>query len=288
MNSIEELADILADDSLFESFERDDRLFDTSRYGGTVQATAQASSRRRIKEDRSQYQELFRQVHQDLAQGYRRLVDVEISKDKPIKQGSFYVDKGVMLYVARIYDPNTGSERATSTNREHKVHTIYENGTENDIWLLSLVSSLYDKKRQGRIVTEKAGDEFELLGETFVTTGYIYVARYAGHDDRFKVIPNLYKIGFATDLHRRLANTEREATYLFAPVRLVRSYEIHSVNAQLVEKTIHHYLQAKQLKLSLLDARGEEIVPKEWFVVSLEEIDLVINRIMNNLQSDSH
>lgn len=89
-------------------------------------------------------------VRADLADGSRQIrniSDVEISQKSPIKQGNFYIDNGVMLYVDKIYNPETGQEVSESTDRKYKVHTVYENGTENFIWLLSLVSSLYDKKK---------------------------------------------------------------------------------------------------------------------------------------------
>src|SRR5699024_11370709 len=125
----------------------------------------------------SYYKNLFMAVRADLADRSRQIrkisdINVEISRNSPIKQGNFYIDNGVMLYVNKIYNPETGQEVSESTDRKYKVHTVYENGTENFIWLLSLVSSLYDKKRNGRLVTEKIED-LEIMGEKHITTGYI-------------------------------------------------------------------------------------------------------------------
>lgn len=290
MTSYDDLADILADDDFFADFESHDSLFDTSRYQRTVMAKSTASSRKRVGRDFDRYQALFEAVRADVAAGQRQIRAIaaiedqrRISKDNPIKQGNFYVDNGVMLYVAKIYDPETGEEFAESTNRKHKVHTVYENGTENHIWLLSLVSSLYDKKRQGRLVTERE-DQIDLMGQG-LTTGYIYVVRYAGTDPRFLDLPNLYKIGFATDIQQRLRGTETQATYLYAPVQLVSSYEVKNVDARKVETYLHHVFEDKRVNLSVTGETGRDISVREWFIVSLDEIDQAVNQMMVMLWS---
>ena len=80
------------------------------------------------------------------------------------------------------------------------------------------------------------------MGEKHITTGYIYVVKYAGKDERFLKMENLYKIGYAKDITKRLANTENESTYLYSPVKLVTSYEIQNIDARKVETYLHHAL----------------------------------------------
>lgn len=228
-------------------------------------------------------------VRADLADGSRQIrniSDVEISQKSPIKQGNFYIDNGVMLYVDKIYNPETGQEVSESTDRKYKVHTVYENGTENFIWLLSLVSSLYDKKRNGRLVTEKIAN-LEIMGEKHITTGYIYVVKYAGKDERFLKMENLYKIGYAKDITKRLSNTENESTYLYSPVKLVTSYEIQNIDARKVETYLHHALADKRLELSLISASGKEITVNEWFAVSLDEVSKLVQEMVVKLQMNS-
>ncbi len=53
-----------------------------------------------------------------------------------------------------------------------------------------------------------------MLGEEaakYHTTGYIYVVKYAGTDNRFLELDNLYKIGVATDIKNgfQIAKTKR-------------------------------------------------------------------------------
>ncbi|HFI0448334.1 TPA: GIY-YIG nuclease family protein [Streptococcus suis] len=285
---IDDLDDILNDDELFENFETDKSLFSTKRYQGTVRASSRSSSRKRVQTGFETYRNLFTQVHADIASGKRYIKSIEeasqgnrISRKNPIKQGNFYVDNGVMLYVAKIYDPQTNAEVNQSTDRKYKVHIVYENGTENHVWLLSLISSLYDKKRSGRLVTEPL-DSISMLGEDapiYHTTGYIYIVKYAGNDSRFKELDNLYKIGVATDIKKRLSNSKNEATYLFAPVHLVASYDIQNVSANKLEKYLHDIFSDKRVQLETVSPTGKKISVNEWFVVELEEIDQKINEL---------
>lgn len=293
MTDWRDLDDLLEDEELFVDMGRDEKLFDTSRYAETVSRLAQttANQRRRMGRAFDRYRDLFAQVHADLASGKRQLKAVEevenlnrISQKNPIKQGNFYVDKGVMLYVARLYDPETGQDYPASTNRKHKVHLVYENGTENQVWLLSLISSLYDKKRQGQFVTERLED-IDLMGEG-VTTGHLYIVRYAGQDQRFLDLPNLYKIGVATDLKKRLTGTQDQATYLYAPVQLVRSYEVKNLDANKLEKTLHHVLADKRVRLTVADANGRAVEATEWFVVELEEVERILHQILITVTKD--
>lgn len=290
MTSYDDLADILDDDDLFGELE-EEGLFNTQRYQRTVMAKSTASSRKRVGRDFNSYQVLFEAVRADLATGQRQIRAIasiedqqRITKDNPLKQGNFYVDNGIMLYLAKIYDPETGEEFSQSTNRKHKVHTVYENGTENHIWLLSLVSSLYDKKRHGRLVTERE-DQIDLMGQG-LTTGYIYVVSYAGTDQRFLNLANLYKIGFATDIQQRLRGTENQATYLYAPVQLVASYEVKNVDARKVETYLHHVFAEQRIHLSITGNNGREVTVNEWFLVDLEEIEQAIHQLIVELVMD--
>ena len=280
------LDDILADDDLFGNVESDSSIFDLSRYKRTINAADKIATRKRVKRDFSQYDKQFKEVHKDISAGLRQVKPFKLEdsrNEQKIVKGNYYIDNGVLLYVKSIYDEETGEEFSESKNRKHKVHTIYENGTENHIWLLSLVSSLYDKKRQGRRVTEKNTD---LLGDSlqeFHTTGYIYVVRYAGNDESIHRIKNLYKIGRATDVASRLANTVNEPTYLFAPVKLVAEFEIQNISVSAVENYLHHTFASKRVVLTSQSPTGESVEATEWFIAPFEEIQEEINQICTKL-----
>ena len=287
---IDDLNDILADDSLFKDLELDTSLFSNQRYKRTVFLKTKSSKRKQMGIQFDRYKKLFDEVRADLSNGYRKIKAFDdiysgskISKANPIKQGNFYIDNGVMLYIDRIYDPETNESKPVSTNRNDRVFLVFENGTKNDMKLLSLISSLYDKKRNGRFVTDKYDIEV-IENEKNITTGYIYIAQYAGSDIRFLNMANLYKIGFAKDVKRRLANSKNEATYLFAPVKIICTFEIQNVDARKVETYLHHMLANRKLELSLTAPNGKVITVNEWFAIDLDEIQNIINKLIVDLQ----
>ncbi|MEW4354252.1 GIY-YIG nuclease family protein [Streptococcus pneumoniae] len=246
----------------------EEALFDVSRYADTIAEKDRGlSTRKMIRTGFEHYKNLFTKVHQEIEAGQRKTKPFRGNK---IVQGNFYIDNGILLYVNKIYDPKTGVEVTNSDNRRYKVHTIYENGTENHIWLLSLVSSLYDTKRNGRLVK---GIIPEVPG--------IYIVRYAGEDDYLRKMENLYKIGCAENIRRRLQGTEKQSTYLYAPIDLVSYIEVsHSLVAK-VETYLHHCLADKRLEISILSPSGEETTVREWFLVSLEEIERSLEILKN-------
>lgn len=287
----DDLNDILSDEDLFKDLNMDRSLFNNERYKRTVFVNTKSSQRKNMGRRFDVYKEIFDQVRADISEGYRQIKPFEdmdsgtkISKESPIKQGAFYIDNGVMLYIDNIYNPKTGESVLSSTNRNDKVHAIFENGTENHMKLLSLISSLYDRKRNGRFVTEKS-DKNESLYGVGITTGYIYVVKYAGTDSRILNMENLYKIGFANDVKKRIANSSNEATYLFAPVKLVATFEIKNVDARKVETYIHHSLARNRVELSILSPSGKEITVKEWFAIGYDEIRNIINKMVVDIQS---
>lgn len=165
------LDEILDDDLLDEDEQLLASLTDMGRYKNTVHMADGLSQRKRMNKGFEKFREMFRKTQQEIADGRRRVIDYFGNR---IRANAFYIDKGVLLYVDRIYDSKTGQTYSESDERELKVHAIYENQQENDIKLLSLVSSLYDKTRYGKLVTD-LDDVDESL---FRTTGYVYVVKY--------------------------------------------------------------------------------------------------------------
>lgn len=121
----DDLEDILSDDSLFDGLELDNNLFDSKRYKRTVSVKTKSHQRKAMGNHFSYYKNLFMAVRADLADGSRQIrkisdINVEISRNSPIKQGNFYIDNGVMLYVDKIYNPETGQEVSESTDRKYR------------------------------------------------------------------------------------------------------------------------------------------------------------------------
>lgn len=277
------LDDILDDERLFEKEEDVTSLLDLSRYKRTINAADKHSVRKRANYF-ERYEPMFQLVQKEIANGTRKIVPMD--SEKNIIQGKFYIDNGILLYVKSI------SEYYIDKNgyRNAKLHLIYENGTENKgILLRSLASNLFDRTRHGRMVTEMMSD---VMGETtvegrtaeFFSTGYIYVVKSLSRNPEISRYQNLYKIGFSTgSVEKRIANSENDATYLYAPVKIIATWEVQNFSARKLEKAIHNRFTDKQLQISIPTANGRLDNPREWYIVSLEEIENNINDIIMNL-----
>jgi len=281
----ESLDDILNDDTLFEKKDKVDSLLDLSRYKRTINVTDKYSVRKRASHF-ERYEPLFKLVQKEIANGTRKIIPVDTEKN--IMPGKFYIDNGILLYVLSVGDYYIDK----NGYRNAKLHLIYENGTENKAILLrSFASNLFDKKRHGRMVTEVMSD---VMGETtveerateYITTGYIYVVKSLSSNPEISKYKNLYKIGFASgSVEKRIANAENEATYLYAPVKIVITWEVQNFSGRKLETVIHHRFEDKQIQIAVPTANGKIENPKEWYLVSLDEIEEIINDIIVKLNS---
>ncbi|KDP12036.1 hypothetical protein SCHR_10310 [Staphylococcus chromogenes MU 970] len=270
VNNIDE---VLNDDQIFNDFSD---LLDVSRYKKTVNTLNKKSSRKRA-DNFNKYKELFKKVHEEIASGKRKIIPF---KKYDIEAGRFYIQNGVMLYIVSISDDkfigDNGKENA-------RMHVVYENGTENrQLLLQSLASSLYSNERHGRMVTEIIDEESlaESFGKEF-TTGYIYVLKSLNTNPEISKLTHLYKIGFTRNsIESRIVNAKKEVTYLNAPVRVVLSVEVKNLNARVLERTLHHTFQDKQVVFQ----NGEYKKATEWYIIPLEEIESRINDILSHLQ----
>lgn len=283
--------DILSDDSLFEENNKLNDLLDLSRYKRTINA-ADKISRRKHASHFERYEPLFKQVHTEIASGLRSLKpfskEANAGEGNNVKVGNFYIDNGILLMVLRIYDEQ-GNDVQESRNRDLKVHTIYENGTENKaMTLLGFVSNLYDTKRNGRLVTESLNEVLE-TGQIFEealyqTTGYIYVVKSLSDNPDISKYQNLYKIGFAGEsVEKRIANAQNEATYLYAPVKIMATWQVQNFSARKLETALHHIFEDKQLQIEVPTITGGVEIPKEWYLVTLEEIEETVNKLVSDL-----
>ncbi|MCO6016918.1 hypothetical protein CKN86_06810 [Carnobacterium divergens] len=277
------LDDILNDDTFFEKKDKIDSMLDLSRYKRTIIAADKYSVRKRASHF-ERYEPLFKIIQKEIANGTRKIIPVDTENN--IKPGKFYIDNGILLYVLTVsnfYEDKHG-------HRNAKLHLIYENGTENKgILLRSFASNLFDKTRHGRMVTEviddvMEGTTVEERASEYFTTGYIYVVRSLSLNPEISKYHNLYKIGFASrNVERRIANAENEATYLYAPVKIVATWEIQNFSGRKLETVIHQRFEDKQIQISVPTANGKIENPKEWYLVSFDEIEKVINDIIKHL-----
>lgn len=228
-------------------------------------------ARRKKIQDFGKYEILFKNCHREITEGKRKFVTFKNEQD--IHPNSFYVLKGVLLYVEAV-----GERKKVKGKTNARLKCIFENGTESDMLLRSLAAELY---KNGRRVTDNEEILLEDMVSKDVSTGYIYVLRSLSTDSQINEINELYKIGFTTGIvENRIRNAENESTYLYAPVEIVSTYQVYNMDGNKFETAIHHALSNKNLDVSIVAPNGRMIIPKEWFVVSLEDLQKVINEIV--------
>ncbi|EJR57590.1 hypothetical protein IIM_00197 [Bacillus cereus VD107] len=245
-------------------------IFDTSSLQKVITMPDYIAKRKKMK-DFAKFEGLFKKCHKEITEGKRKILPFKNEQD--IQSNSFYVLKGVLLYVDTV-----GERKKIKGKTNARLRCVFENGTESDMLLRSLATDLY---KHGRRVTENEATLLDNIREDDVSAGFIYVLKSLSTDPQISSIKNLYKIGFTTGLvENRIKNAENESTYLYAPVEIVTTYQVFNMNASKFETTIHHALANNNLDVSILGVNGKMLVPKEWFVVTLDELQKVINEIV--------
>lgn len=245
-------------------------LFDTSRYKTIEKEQPEYRATHKKLKNFSEYEPLFKMVHKDIAEGRRKIIP--FAKEQQVEIGDFFVIRGLVVYVA-----DKGEEFEKNGRKNARLRLIYENGTTSNNLLRSLSSELY---KDGKRITESE----DLLLENDVSAGYIYVAKSLSENPQIKNIANLYKIGVTTgSVERRVANAQNESTFLYAPVEIITKYHVYNINAHHFENAIQRVFSDKNLDVEIVANNGRLIVPREWFVVELDEIDETINKIITTI-----
>lgn len=282
MDIDKELEDIFNDPLLDVSYQ-EAKLFDIpTDMKGVMKAKKENPdhvAQRKLCEDFAQFQPLFAQMHHDLKTGKRQLQ--RISKTTSLAEGRFYLVEGQMVLLHKILEKKKG----TNGLPDGRTRCIYENGTESDVMLQTLRKNVV---ASGYAITETEDEtQDKFFNPTDVkqgdqVTGYIYVLRSKSDNPEIKNIKNLYKIGFSTNrVEERVANAEHEPTYLMAPVEIVSTYKIVNMHSQKFEDLVHQVLQEVNFRFKVADDKGELHEATEWYVVPLEIIDSIIQKIMN-------
>lgn len=231
--------------------------------------------------DFDQFEHLFKACQLDLRNEKRKLG--RLSSEKQIKQGRFFVVRGVMAYVAEVRDIQVVSKiQKNRGNLNARLRLIYENGTESDILLRSLARALYE---DGRIITENADETlniFEGVDEEDQESGYIYVLKSLSSDPEVSQMTNLFKIGFSKQpVEERIKRAKADPTYLMAPVEIIETYKCFNLNPQKFEHLLHRFFSKARVDAEVVDKKQEKYIPGEWFVVPLGVIDQAVRLIIN-------
>jgi hypothetical protein len=221
---------------------------------------------------------LFVQCHAELRDGVRKVVPFR--REQQIRPGTYYVLKGLLVYVA------DSAEKVREHGRINaRLRCIFDNGTEADMLLRSLSSQLY---RFGKRVTDPVPVDLvpmTLAPDTPMAT--VYVLRSLSDDPQVGDLPNLHKIGSTHQaVAARIAGADRQTTFLAAPVRLVEEFSMPAGAERKVEAMLHRIFAATRLDV-WFERNGSHIADaNEWFAVPLEAIEEAVRLIETDAISE--
>ncbi|OGT88186.1 MAG: hypothetical protein A2286_03070 [Gammaproteobacteria bacterium RIFOXYA12_FULL_61_12] len=228
--------------------------------------------------DFDKFQPLFEQVERELKAGIR--ITLRFGRDTSIASGNYFIVGGQLAYVAEVGE----TIKAAYGKNDARLRVIYANGTESNLLRRSLERALY-KDDTGRRLTDP--DMGPLFGDApepdDIETGTIYVLRsLSSHPFVAEHRELIHKIGVTGGkVETRIANAEKDATYLLADVEVVATYKLHNLNRTRLENIFHRLFGVAQLDLTIEDRFGNPVKPREWFLVPLHVINEAVERIRN-------
>ncbi len=246
------------------------------------------AQRKPLKEkDFQPYEAMFQKVHQEIKEGKKRIMPF-YNIEKNLQIGNFYIIDGILLYLESA-DLEQEQRELKSGNRiriDGRTRTIFENGTYSNMLFRSLGKQI---QKEGKLITntyESTENELfinaNLVKEEDIQTGWIYVLKSQSTNPKIATIKDLYKIGFSsTPIDERIKNAKSEATYLFAEVIKIASYDCYNRNADKLEQLLHRFFASTCLDIDLFSENGQRLTPREWFVVPFEIIEEAIQLILN-------
>ena len=214
--------------------------------------------------DFERFAPLFEAVRQDLEAGRRQANEF---RGERVELGGFYVLKGQIAYVADVKD-----EAQRKGKPDARLRVIFDNATESDHLMSSLVRRLH-KDRGRRITGTATGPLFE-----GVSTGFVYVLR--SRSERPEV-QGLLKVGTTGGtVEDRIARSETQGAFLFAPVEIVETYELKGHSAKQTEQLLHQALRSFQVQLRVTGPDGWAFRANEWFRLTPDVVKAAIKRVL--------
>lgn len=274
------LDDIL-NDPMFDISDKEKELFDMPDGMKKIidKKKPEYVAHRKPCEDFNKYESLFAQVHNDLKNGKRNLV--QSPKTYNLSEGHYYITSGQMVYLEHTLDLKKNSVGSI----DGRTRCIYEDGTESDIMLQTLRKSILS---DGYIISENQEETQNSffnnkdINTKDKLTGNVYILRSLSTEENIANQKNLYKIGFTTNMVEvRTANATHEPTYLMAPIQIIEYFDMYNMNSQKFENLIHQVLDCVRFHIKVYDDKGEMHEPREWFVTPLNVIETIIRRIQN-------
>ena len=276
----DDLTDIFNDPLFADVTPVDQSIFEIPEYMKKRQlerAEAESIAKRTECKDFADFEEGFQIIHKKLDDGLCRLTRF---KEAHLTEGRYFVIGNQLLFLARI---NKDAQRRDARGRaDERTRCIFENGTETNVYQQTLAKSLYT---DGYTIIDYSDEDPDYLSRHFtpgandVVSGWIYVLRSLSTDPDIAGLKDLYKIGFTRQtVEQRVANAKNESTYLFADVKIIKTYKVANIKASTFEELIHRLFGASQLQVDAGTAK-----PKEWFIVPFPIIDKAIHYIIEGV-----
>ncbi|MCW1968684.1 MAG: GIY-YIG nuclease family protein [Anaerolineae bacterium] len=253
--------------------------------------TAEEIAQRNPCKDFDQFKPIFDAVQRELATGERQTVKYQDNAE--VRQGDLFILEGQKAIVA-----NMGALfRSDYGRQDRRLRVVYDNATESDLLLRSLQRALNRDKASRRITAPDLGPIFTSLSSTEdqnampivsdideandLPSGTIYVLR--SKSDHPFVAENrlvIHKIGVTGgEVKDRIANAKKDPTYLLAEVEIVATFKLVNINRKKLEELLQKFFGSARLDLEFLDRFGVPVKPREWFLVPLQVIEQVIEKI---------
>lgn len=269
---VKSLADIFDDDDDdLLSFE-DDSIFTIKHISQEKKEQPDEIAKRQPCANFERYKSIFTSVHQQLKTG--SIEKIRFKHELKIAAGDIFILYGVMCYVNSVGDALEGYSSYNA-----RLHLIFENGTESNMLYQSLGAGLIRDKEGSKVLV----DGLHLFPEPEpVSSGMIYIVSTLSKNSALSGYRDLYKIGYTdTTVEQRVANAEKDKTFLEAPVRIVSTAQCFNFDPHKLEVLIHGFLHKQRLNIKLTAKDGSLYHPREWFAVPLATAQAVIQYIID-------
>lgn len=215
--------------------------------------------------DFERFEPLFERIREAVEEGARK---PQPFRQERVELGEFFALKGQLVHVADLRD-----EHRRNGKPDARLRVIFDNGTESNLLMSSLVRRLYEDKDARRIGVTDAGPLF--MG---ARTGFVYVLRSLSTKPE---VQGLLKVGTTSGaVEDRIAHAETQSTFLFAPVVIVETYELVGHSAKEAEQRIHRGLRPYHMALRVTGSDGRSFSSVEWFKATPELVEKAIKQVL--------
>ena len=270
---IDTVSDIFEDDDLDLLSIQDSSVFNIKNVPQRkIINSADFIARRKQCLDFSKFEQVFIEMRNLLHE--KKKIIIPFKDRTQINIGTFFVLNGLVGFVQDVGNMSKNEQRKFNS----RLRIIFENGTESNMFLRSLVDGLH--ANQGRVIIDIQNNNIIEDGDS--ETGYIYVLKSLSDNPRIASTKNLFKVGFSTtSVEDRIKNAQQDPTYLMAPVSIVATYKCFNMNPQRFERLIHRFFSDSCLDIEITDSNGKNYAPKEWFIAPILLVEKAIELIIN-------